>query len=95
MPDNTVAGMLEDFVAALVPDGDQVMPAAKEAVANAVAIPAPFKGIHIAKAEIHTWLAWQDEPGTPLGLAITKKYLNPEAESAASFLKWLHDLFDA
>jgi hypothetical protein len=94
MPDNTLPGMLEDFVACLVPPGDRVLPFAKSAVAEPARIPAPFNINHKTKAEIHTWLAWQDDPGTPLGLAITKRYLDPDAESAITFLDWLHRLFD-
>lgn len=32
---------------------------------------ASFKKVHHSKAVIHTYLAWQDEPGNPLGQAIT------------------------
>ena len=34
-----------------------------------------YKSVHHAKARIHTWLSWQDEPGTPMGTAITKRTL--------------------
>jgi hypothetical protein len=30
-----------------------------------------FKDVHLSKAEIYTYLAWQDEPGKPFGIAIT------------------------
>jgi len=33
---------------------------------------------HKSKAVIHTYLAWQNEPGMPLGQAITARALNPE-----------------
>lgn len=42
---------------------------------------------------IHTWLAWQDDPGTPLGQAITKRYLDAEGPHVAAFLSWLTRLF--
>lgn len=93
MPDNSIPGMLEDFIAYLVPPEDSVFSAAKTAVAAAAKLPAPFKESHTAKAEIHTWLAWQEDPGTPLGQAITKKYLDPEAQSALKFLDWLRKVF--
>jgi hypothetical protein len=52
-----------------------------------------FKDSFRSKAEIHTWLAWQEEPGTPLGLAVTKKYLS-NVDSAQTFLDWLNRLFN-
>ena len=41
------------------------------------------------KALLHTWLAWQKNPGRPYGTAITEKYLdNPHAQEADLFLDW-------
>lgn len=48
----------------------------------------------VRKAMIHTWLAWQREPGRPMGLAITKRFLDPEAPSAMEFVAWVRRLFD-
>jgi hypothetical protein len=93
MPNNSLPGMLEDFVACLVPEDDPILPTAKAAVIEAMKVPAPFTEVHKSKAEIHTWLAWQDDPGTPMGLAITKRYLDPTAASAVQFIKWLKGLF--
>ncbi|MGH9822270.1 MAG: DUF3226 domain-containing protein [Blastocatellia bacterium] len=45
------------------------------------------------KAHIHTWLAWQEKPGLPLGLAITFRYLNPDAPSAQQLVAWVRRLF--
>ncbi|CAA7623830.1 DUF3226 domain-containing protein [Magnetospirillum sp. UT-4] len=93
MPDNTLNGMLEDFVAVLVPNGDSLFPRAGAAVG---AIPAPerqFKDAHLPKAHIHTWLAWQAEPGRPMGQAITKRFLDGDCAEAARFADWLRRLF--
>ena len=49
--------------------------------------------MHKSKAEIHTWLAWQEEPGTPMGQAITKQYLDTNKELAKKFIGWLDNLF--
>jgi hypothetical protein len=46
-----------------------------------------------SKANIHTWLAWQEEPGKPMGQAITAKYLNPKSKQAELFVNWLRALF--
>ncbi|MCP5113398.1 MAG: hypothetical protein GY953_21400 [bacterium] len=85
MPNNSVAGILEDFVAALVPDGDQMWSRAEDCVDSVQ----PLLAASAAKAKIHTWLAWQEEPGVRMGSAINQKYLNPEAERADEFVAWL------
>jgi hypothetical protein len=94
MPDNTLPGMLEHFIGFLVPPGDTLWPRAGECVAQ---IPEPerrFPQEHQSKAHVHTWLAWQEEPGTPMGQAITKRYLDAEAEHARRLIGWVRRLFD-
>lgn len=51
-----------------------------------------YKDIHASKAYIHTWLAWQETPGTPIGQSITKRYLT-DSDVCDSFVNWLRDLF--
>jgi hypothetical protein len=53
------------------------------------------KPIHKSKARIHTWLAWQEDPGTPMGLAITKSYLDTNQELCNLFVNWLNNLFNS
>lgn len=53
-----------------------------------------FKNIHERKAFIHTWLAWQDEPGTQLGAAVNSKLLNHDSPQAIEFLHWLKNLYE-
>ena len=53
-----------------------------------------YKEIHKSKARIHTWLAWQENPGTPMGLAITKKYLSTDPVICEDFIKWMNKLFN-
>ncbi len=52
-----------------------------------------FPAVQTAKAKLHTFLAWQEEPGKPIGQAVTAKYLNPNAPQAAEFIQWLRALF--
>jgi len=52
-----------------------------------------YKPDHHSKAVIHTWLSWQDEPGKPLGQAITANLLKPETDLAQVFINWLKKLF--
>ncbi len=92
MPDNCIPGILEDFVAALIPGDDSLWPYAQESVTE---LPERrFPEVKIAKARIHTWLAWQEEPGKPLGQAITARYLNPGSGQAQRFIDWLRSLFN-
>ena len=94
MPNNTLPGMLEDFVSMLVPEGDKLW---SNAVLSVEQIPVEdrlFAPQHVIKAKIHTWLAWQEEPGTPLGQAITKRYLSADAPQAVHLVNWLRKLYN-
>ncbi|HWV29085.1 MAG TPA: DUF3226 domain-containing protein, partial [Dyadobacter sp.] len=94
MPDNRASGMIEDFARILVPDGDLLWPYAEKVLSDiGSAGIATFNAAHRSKALIHTWLAWQETPGVPMGQAITKSYLNHNHELCNSFVKWLTALF--
>jgi hypothetical protein len=94
MPDNTAPGILEDFVSKLVPPGDPLWTYAQGCVDKIPEEHRKFRPGARSKAYIHTWLAWQEEPGTPLGQAITKRYLDATTSSASEFVTWLKKLFD-
>jgi hypothetical protein len=92
MPNNQNSGMLEDFCAELADPASLTV--AREAVKQAVAMQATtFKAVHESKAVIHTYLAWQDEPGYPLGKSITSQALRSKTEIAIKFTDWLKCLF--
>ncbi len=93
MPNNKLPGMLEDFVALLVPPEDLLWAKALESVNDIPSEHRRFTANHLSKAYIHTWLAWQEEPGTPLGSAITKRYFDPAASQAAAFISWIRKLY--
>lgn len=88
MPDNNVKGALEDFLARLVPVDDPLWPRASEYVDGIPAADCKF-GAKAAKAKLHAWLAVQEKPGRPLGLAVTNRVLDTALPSARSFLDWL------
>jgi len=94
MPNNILPGMLEDFVATLSEPDDPLMAKAGE-VLNELETEKiqKYKDVHRAKAKIHSYLAWQDEPGKPMGVSITAHVLNPDAPSGLKFLEWLKRLF--
>lgn len=93
MPNNQLPGMLEDFVTYLVPSGDPLWERAKQCAASIPAHERRFATHQQVKAEIHTWLAWQEFPGTPLGLAITRRYFDSHLPLAQQFSTWLKQLF--
>jgi hypothetical protein len=94
MPDNRSRGMLETLLTFMVPDAEEpVWLYAVGAVAEAKQRGARYKVRHLDKAKIHTWLAWQDPPGDPLGLALKKKCLDPQSSCAAPFVAWFIKLF--
>jgi hypothetical protein len=92
MPNNQLDGMLEDFCMSLAKSKmidfaqNCVLEAQKQGHTS-------FKPNHHSKAVVHTYLAWQDEPGRPLGQAITAKVLNPNQPLAKTFADWLKRLF--
>lgn len=95
MPDNRECGMMEDFVACMIPEGDQLLDEVdatlkylEENKLNR------YKPVHHAKARIHTWLAWQNDPGMPMGTAITCQILSVDKELCGRFVSWLCKLFD-
>lgn len=92
MPNNTAAGALEDFAAALVPDGDALWTHATEAIDRIPEEQRRFPPNRRSKAQIHTWLAWQESPGSPMGQAITKGDLDAQAPLADAFVAWLRRL---
>ena len=92
MPDNLSKGMLEDFLAKLAPE--DAMEFAKQCVVDAKNKGfTTFKDVHQSKAEIHTYLAWQDEPGNPLGTSIAAKALNAKHPIVKVFIEFLKNLF--
>lgn len=90
MPNNDLNGMLEDFVSFLIPKDDKLLPVANQTLKTIEEenlnkyIPA-----HKSKAIIHSWLSWQADPGTPMGLAITKKFLTTQEEICKKLIDWL------
>lgn len=93
MPDNHVEGMLEDFLLRLTHEHDGLVARACDVVDGIPETERRFALAHKSKAAVHTWLAWQEEPGTALGQAITKRYLDPTRNPAPAFRAWLLALF--
>lgn len=92
MPDNRLPGVLEDFLAFLIPEDDKMLPYVDEFLGGIPSEERLFTDIHLPKARIHSYLAVQKEPGKPLGLSITFRYLDAKQEVVQPFLDWLTDV---
>jgi len=94
MPDNNQNGMLEDFMAALATSDDTLMKKSDDVLTELEEEGIQkYKPVHRSKAKIHTYLAWQDVPGRPMGQAITANILNADSDLAVKFAKWLKEMF--
>jgi hypothetical protein len=93
MPDNKTTGILEDFLRFLVPENVPLFHRVKSNVADIPEAERRFRKIDESKVLIHTWLAWQEKPGKPLGTAITAKYLEPNVAQVDVLISWLNRLF--
>lgn len=95
MPDNRERGMLETFLAYLVPEErSPIYDWAKDAAHEAKIKGAEFIDAHLDKAYIYTWLAWQNPPGRQLHAAIRDKVLQPDHPNAQNFVGWFKRLYD-
>ena len=94
MPDNRFTGMLEDWLVRLIPARSRPLyELARNCVAESKRQSAPFRDVHRTKAEIHTWLAWQDPPGLRLHEAVNPAVLDPTGPESRPFVNWFRSLF--
>lgn len=94
MPNNQFSGMLEDFLVQLIPaESQNLYELAQNCVAQAKHNGAPFKDSHRTKADIHTWLSWQDEPGKQLHQAVDHRVLDPGRPESRPFVEWFRNVF--
>lgn len=93
MPNNKAYGMFEDLLMeSLV---DEVRQYTSKVVNQAKADKiATFKDVHLSKAIIRTYMAWQDPPDIQyLGLAIKKRTFENIEAKCRQFIQWLGLLF--
>jgi hypothetical protein len=94
MPDNTSEGALEIFLRFLVPENSAALwKHAAQSVTTARTLGANCREHHIGRANLYTWLAWQDPPGQSGGRALTQNILDPHSQNSAAFVKWFRDLY--
>jgi hypothetical protein len=94
MPDNKMQGMLETFLAYMLPTGSEALwQFAQDTTQEAKRKGAIFIDPHLDKANIYTWLAWQNPPGRQLHQAIMERILNPNHPNAQRFVTWFRTLY--
>lgn len=93
MPDNLNSGTLEVFLGKLVPEADPTWSWAEEAVREARNRGARCKETDHPKSWLHTWLAWQERPGIPFGIALQAQVFRHDTEDALRFVAWFKRLF--
>src|SRR5258708_8583834 len=77
MPDNTIPGMLENFVSFLIPPDDSLWPMAEDVLQKVIEKDRRFRDTYQMKPQLHTWLPCQDHPAIPLVLPTTNLYPIP------------------
>jgi len=96
--DMTRGGALEDFALQLIPASDQLLAKAHRTLDEVEQLAGVeeqrYIPAHRSKALIHTWLAWQQSPGLPMGTEIKAGYLRHDAPLALAFIAWLQRLFN-
>lgn len=92
MPDHQSNGMLEGFVENMVSDAAQIslLQHAEKSI-NTLPVILFDKTLHLTKAKIFTWRAWQKRPGIPLNKALQDGILN--RSKSANFENWLKQVF--
>ena len=93
MPDNRAKGILEDFLRFLIPQCSKLYQHVEDSLEKIPKEERFFKPVSLPKAKIHTWLAWQEDPGKPLGTAITARFLDPNVPEVDTLVSWLKDLY--
>jgi hypothetical protein len=90
MPDNRSTGMLEDFVAGLIREDDEMLPHVDGFLDSIPTEQRRFSPQHHPKARIHTWLAVGERPGRPMGQAIkADAQLDANDPAVQPFLDWV------
>ena len=94
MQDNQRDGTLETFLKDLIDGNDALIGIAQSSTQIAMQTERRFPHVALSKAELHTWLAWQENPGCPYGVAIKARYFHHDSPVALAFVDWFRRLYD-
>ncbi len=94
MPDNSSAGEIEDFFLQLIDGEDFRLGHARKSVGALIdQRPDLLNNSNRSKAEAHTWLAWQAEPGRSMGVALKSNWTDSKHLLAARLANWFSSVF--
>ncbi len=94
MPDNKSDGTVENWIKSKILDSER--PLFNHACHVIKSLPnTKFSESSIVKAEIATWLAWQNQPGRTIGYALKEgeELLDVNHESFKGLIEWLKSFF--
>ncbi|MEM6379779.1 MAG: DUF3226 domain-containing protein [Bacteroidota bacterium] len=95
MPDNQSKGYIEYFLLDLIVDPNNLMRDVRRVLDKLeMENRTLFSPIHRKKAELYTWLAWQEKAGLPFGTAIRANYFNLDHPNVEAFVKWAKKIFE-
>lgn len=94
MPDNSSDGGLESFLQYFVPESaKRLWDYANVCCIESRTYGARHREAHIHKANMYSFLAFQDPPGQSPGNAISRSVLDPHSSSVEPFMKWFRALY--
>lgn len=95
MPDNQNPGEIEDFFLLFLDPKDALAGFALSTVQTLIDRKQNlFAETDRSKAQVHTWLAWQKEPGRSMGVAVKSKWVDAEHDIAVRFVSWFNRVFE-
>ncbi|TAH07270.1 MAG: hypothetical protein EAZ14_11390 [Runella slithyformis] len=95
MPNNDATGILESFIAYLIPENDPLWFESERILSEIEAKNLNKYALKDRpKALIHTWLAWQNNVGVNMSTAIAERYLTTDSDLCQRFVTWLDNLFN-
>ena len=95
MPNNMDNGYLEHFLLNLIEEKDKTLDFARAKTAELMKMDfCNFSSNKRHKALLHTYLAWQKNPGLPMGTAAKAGYLNTSAPTVDNFENWWKNVFE-
>ena len=94
MPNNCDEGMLEDWIKSCVHSDEYKLFAHAETVVDTLP-QIKFKSIHISKAEVATWLAWQKQPGHGLYRAVEDQLIDMDSKLFLELKDWLTHIYSS
>lgn len=92
MPNNTDDGLVEDFIKSTIIAAQ--IPLLNKAVRTVDSLKTPlFKSIHKSKADVATWMAWQEVPGQAMHGMVGGKFIDFTSGEAKNLVTWLRSIY--